>query len=123
MNKKIREQLKKCQTPIPEYKEDDLELLIPKYINSTYTVQTNEEFAVGTNYLIQVNKSLIYPCDWYYTIHSNWNQGNGPTDEMLYIKVMSKAGKMINVASVGYNNKQIWYGWLPQANITILERR
>lgn len=124
MKEKIFEQLKKCKVPLPEYSIHDLELIIPRAVNELVQPSlSNEEFAISTEYLVRVNKSLVYPCDWYYTIHNNWNQGNGPTDEMLYIKILAKAGKMLRVAAVGYNNRQPWYGWLPQTNITILERR
>ena len=123
MNQQIKEELKKCITPIPEYSNNDTEIIIPRYGDQLSFPTTNEDFIVGNVYLVKVNKSLVYPCDWYYTIHSNWNNGKGPTEEMLYIKVMSKAGKMINVAAAGYSNKTTWYGWLPQTNLTILERR
>lgn len=121
MNKKIIEQLKKCSIPLPEYSEETKQLIIPKDKNYQ-KISAPEDFAIGTNYLIQVNKSLVYPCDWYYTIHSNWNQGIGPTEEYLYINIISKIGKMLKVSSIGYNNRQTWIGWLPQTNITILER-
>lgn len=120
MNEKIKEQLKKCKTPIPEFDDSTIEITIPRSNIFTYT-PSKEDFSIGNQYLVKVNKSLVIPCDWYYTIHSNWNKGIGPTDELLYIKVLSKAGKMINVAAVGYNNKSTWYGWLPQSNMSILE--
>lgn len=87
---------------------------------------TAKEFKVGQQYRIWVEPTLIYQeplSKWYHTIHDTWNEGQGPTEQTMWIQVMefNFSRKMMRVRGRGVIYDSIWAGWLPVSNIKMLE--
>lgn len=117
MNKYIKQGLEKTKVAvIPPYDDNTTNLLIVK----GQRVQ-KEIFAPYSCYKVHISESLVKPCDWYNTIHNNWNEGIAPDDTFLNIEVQQVMGKMVKVKSSGVNSHSFWEGWLPKGNIDIIE--
>ena len=125
MNKFIIEQLHKCKVAkvIGDPKD---EIII--YVNKT-TVNPQDyipvvpaaTFQIGHWYEIEIEDCMLIPCDWYNTIHSQWNKNNPPVDKHLKCEVIQIAGKMVRIKGTSFETKREWTGWLPKSNIILIQ--
>ena len=114
MNRYIKEQLNKCKLAnIPDFAEDDLEIIIPKY--------NNIDLLPNLYYNIKIEDYIINEPD-NFTLSSNWNRGTKPPENLLSIRIEEIQGKMIKVDAIGKSTNKVWNGWLPRKAITILEK-
>lgn len=123
MNQVVIDQLKKVKVAdLPQWDEDDVELIIPKKVG-TYK---RTDLVEGCKYIVELEKYIVEPFEGF-TLHDNWNKGVPPKHRCLYITIKQIMGKMIEVESVGYDYKSksiiydVWNGWLPRKGMKILE--
>lgn len=120
MNKKIKDELKKCSIAnIPNFTDDTTELIIKKYVKL--------ELEVGKCYIIELKDFILNPAS-NSTLAINWNNGLIPTCKYYKCEVSTKLANMFKITGLEYDyiNKKdldkIWIGWLPSDGIKILER-
>ena len=122
MNKKIKEQLDKCNVILPFYDNNTLELLIPKGSSFKQLLLFSDELEIGKEYIIRVERYITNPPEGF-DLHINWNSGSIPTDSLMNIKVDQIMGKMVKVSAIGINDNKFWSGWLPKKSINIVEEK
>ena len=122
MNKVIKDQLEKINRVIvPKY--DDNTTLLHFSKADKYNPPTLVE---NRCYLIQVEDYIVHPFEGF-DLHINWNKNVPPKHVFMKVQVLKRMGKMVQVASVGYDMKNhldtndMWDGWLPEKSIKILE--
>lgn len=119
MNKKIKEQLDKCELVLPTYDDSTTELIIPKGASLKKGKSSIVDYEVYKEYIIEVENYVLYPPDGF-DLHINWNNGSIPTDKRMKIRVDQIMGNMIKVSAVGMNDHKFWWGWLPKKSTHII---
>lgn len=110
----IKRELEKVKSAqLPHYNDDVTEIIIP--FGETKQDAIDEEFIVGNHYQIKVEDYILHPYEGF-TLHTNWNGGTIPTEEIMDVVVTQLMGKMVKVAS------NTWEGWLPRKSFVVLSR-
>lgn len=116
MNKFIRQQLKKCRLPLPEWDDKTTTLVIPMNTSGTsvYTSNSNKNFEIQIkDYIINEPRN--------FTLSSNWNNGTKPPEHVLInVNYISTVGKMSKIGGTGKTTGIYWEGWLPEKGFEII---
>jgi hypothetical protein len=120
MNKLIKAELNKVSVAnISNYDKSKGEFLIPRI--------TKIRLEENSYYIIKLDEALLNPNEAS-TLSVNWNQGTLPPHKYLKVDVSKVMGKMVKVNSIAYdyeNQRDLnasWSGWLPIAQIEVLEK-
>jgi hypothetical protein len=120
MNKLIKEELKKVEMAnISNYDKSKGEFLIPRI--------TRIRLEEDSYYIIKLDSLLLNPNDAS-TLSANWNRGTIPPHNYMKVDISKVMGKMVKVNGIAYDyENQIdlntsWSGWLPIAQIEVLEK-
>lgn len=124
MNNLIKTQLKLCRRAnIPAFNDNDTTIIIPK---GELVVPTN--LVCGGYYIIELEKYIVNPPP-NFTLHSNWNNGVAPKEQIVQCVVDKIVGKMAHIQGIGFdrvNSSYIdgteWSGWIPMKSATIIKR-